>query len=157
CDSGEDIFIPTIYKLGQHKLDKLMAFAKEEGLYSLSKSCVLSAVTQIANYQPKRRDEVIEWFREIIQFVFEKLPNPQFFDSELLGDIIHELTEIQAKELLKEIRALFDTGYVDTFFISNSNYKEVEEDILDPEYTLDNIYLLDIHERFHHKKALMKA
>ena len=157
CDGGDDTSVATIYKLGQHKLDKLMAFAKEEGLYSLSKSCVLSAVTQIANYQPKRRDEVIEWFREIIQFVFEKLPNPQFFDSELLGDIIHELTEIQAKELLKEIRALFDTGYVDTFFISNSNYKEVEEDILDPEYTLDNIYLLDIHERFHHKKALMKA
>ena len=149
CDSGEDIFIPTIYKLGQHKLDKLMAFAKEEGIYSLSKSCVLSAVSQIAYYQPKRRDEVIEWFREIIQFALEKLPNPQFFDSDLLGDIINELTEIRAKELLKEIRALFDTGYVETFF--TRNYKEVEEDILNPEYTSDNFYLLDIHERFHHK------
>ena len=126
-----------------------MAFAKEEGLYSLSKSCVLSAVSQIAYYQPKRRDEVIEWFREIIQFALEKLPNPQFFDSDLLGDIINELTEIRAKELLKEIRALFDTGYVETFF--TRNYKEVEEDILNPEYTSDNFYLLDIHERFHHK------
>ena len=155
CDSGEDIFIPTIYKLGQHKLDKLMAFAKEEGLYSLSKSCVLSAVSQIAYYQPKRRDEVIEWFREIIQFALEKLPNPQFFDSDLLGDIINELTEIRAKELLKEIRALFDTGYVETFF--TRNYKEVEEDILNPEYTSDNFCLLDIHERFHHQKALLKA
>ena len=155
CDSGEDIFIPTIYKLGQHKLDKLMAFAKEEGLYSLSKSCVLSAVSQIAYYQPKLRDEVIEWFREIIQFALEKLPNPQFFDSDLLGDIINELTEIRAKELLKEIRALFDTGYVETFF--TRNYKEVEEDILNPEYTSDNFCLLDIHERFHHQKALLKA
>ena len=155
CDSGEDIFIPTIYKLGQHKLDKLMAFAKEEGLYSLSKSCVLSAVSQIAYYQPKRRDEVIEWFREIIQFALKKLPNPQFFDSDLLGDIINELTEIRAKELLKEIRALFDTGYVETFF--TRNYKEVEEDILNPEYTSDNFCLLDIHERFHHQKALLKA
>ncbi|MBO7102159.1 MAG: DUF1186 domain-containing protein, partial [Bacteroidaceae bacterium] len=155
CDSGDDTCVATIYKLGQHKLDKLMAFAKEEGLYSLSKSCVLSAVSQIAYYQPKRRDEVIEWFREIIQFALEKLPNPQFFDSDLLGDIINELTEIRAKELLKEIRALFDTGYVETFF--TRNYKEVEEDILNPEYTSDNFCLLDIHERFHHQKALLKA
>ena len=155
CDSGEDIFIPTIYKLGQHKLDKLMAFAKEEGLYSLSKSCVLSAVSQIAYYQPKRRDEVIEWFREIIQFALKKLPNPQFFDSELLGIMIGELTEIGAKELLKEIGALFDTGFVETTICGN--YKEVEDDILYPEHTYDYNCLLDIHERFHHQKALIKA
>lgn len=155
CDSGEDIIVPTIYKLGQHKLDKLMAFVKEEGIFSLCKSQVLLAVIQIVKYQPKRRDEVIEWFREIIQFVLVKLPNPQFLDSELLGIMISELTEIQAKELLKEIRALFDSGYVDTIICGN--YKEVEEDILHPENISNNYCLLDIHERFHHQKATLQS
>ena len=155
CDSGEDIFVPTIYKLGQHKLDKLMAFAKEEGIYSYCKSQVLSAVIQIAKFQPKRRDEVIEWFREIIQFALEKLPNPQFLDSELLGIMISELIEIRAKELLKEIRALFDTGYVETTMCGN--YKEVEDDILSLEHISNNYCLLDIHERFHHQKATLQA
>jgi hypothetical protein len=155
CDSGEDIFIPTIYKLGQHKLDKLMAFAKEEGIYSYCKSQVLSAVIQIAKYQPKRRDEVIEWFREIIQFALEKLPNPQFLDSELLGIMISELIEIRAKELLKEIRALFDTRYVESIICGN--YKEVEDDILSLEHISNNYCLLDIHKRFHHQKATLQA
>ena len=155
CDSGEDIFIPTIYKLGQHKLDKLMAFAKEEGIYTLCKSQILSAVIQIAKYQPNRKGEIIEWFREIIQFALKKLPNPQFFDSELLGIMIGELTEIGAKELLKEIRALFDTGYVETTFCGN--YKEVEDDILSLEHISNNYCLLDIHKRFHHQKATLQA
>ena len=155
CDSGEDIFIPTIYKLGQHKLDKLMAFAKEEGIYSTCKTQVLSAMIQIAKFQSDRKGEIIEWFREIIQFALKKLPNPQFFDSELLGIMIGELTEIGAKELLKEIRALFDTGFVETTICGN--YKEVEDDILYPEHTYDYNCLLDIHERFHHQKALLKA
>ena len=155
CDSGEDIIVPTIYKLGQYKLDKLMAFVKEEGIFSLCKSQVLLAVIQIVKYQPKRRDEVIEWFREIIQFVLVKLPNPQYLDSELLGIMISELTEIQAKELLKEIRALFDSGYVDTIICGN--YKEVEEDILHPENISNNYCLLDIHERFHHQKVTLQS
>ena len=155
CDSGADIFVPTIYKLGQHKLDKLMAFAKEEGIYTLCKSQILSAVIQIAKYQPKRRDEVIEWFREIIQFALEKLPNPQFLDSELLGIMISELIEIRAKELLKEIRALFDTRYVESIICGN--YKEVEDDILSLEHISNNYCLLDIHKRFHHQKATLQA
>ena len=48
-------FVPTLYKLASSRLDKLLAFTKEEGLYWLPKAEVFPTVVQIALRQPERR------------------------------------------------------------------------------------------------------
>lgn len=153
-DSDEDIFTPTLYKLGQHQLEKLMAFAKEEGLHTYCKYLVFPAVAQIATQQPERRTEVIEWFREYLQFAIKELPEAKSLDSTVAGLMICDLVEIQAKELLEDIRDLFNTGLVDIGYCGK--YESVEQDILHPQYPyIDTIYL-DIHERFAQMRRLFE-
>jgi hypothetical protein len=153
CDSAEEVFTPTLYKLGQNRLDKLMAFAKEEGLYTYCKYQIFPAVAQIAIQQPERRAEVIDWFREIVQFATKTLPDAKCFDSTLAGLMASDLVDIRAEELLDDIRAMFDTGLVDLG--CSGNFKSVSEDILNPRYPYINTIHLDIHERFAHLKKLI--
>ena len=146
-NSTQEMFTPTLYKLAQHRLDKLMAFIKEEGLYWLPKSTVSPALVQIALRQPERRTELLEWFREVLNFCIEHVEEAKAVDSTIAADVICELIDLQAKELLAEIKALFDTDMVDLSFCGRRS--EVLRDIVNPYYAADPESCdLDIHERF---------
>ena len=146
-DSGDEVFVPTLYLLGQNRLDKLMSYIKEEGLETFCKCHIFSAVVNIAIVQPDRRGDVIDWFSEVIRFATRMLPKTQWFDSNLAGLMLHSLIDIRAKELLPDIRKMFATGLVDlgacgdlaevTRLIYDSRYKD--------HYTT---YITEVHERF---------
>ncbi|MBR5982564.1 MAG: DUF1186 domain-containing protein [Bacteroidales bacterium] len=146
-DAGDQIFTSTIYLLAHRHLDKLLDFVKEEGLYTYAKYNVFPAVTQIALRQPERRDEVLEWYREVLVFAAEVLPETKYIDSSLSGLLLSNLLDIQAKELLPEIKKMFDTNLVDLG--ACGDYKTICKDICDKRKVgfLNNC-ILDIHERF---------
>ena len=145
-DFGMEVFVPTLYLVGRNRLDKLMDFMKEEGLYTFAKDNVLAALTLIVLRQPERRGEVVEWFREALRFAAEKLPERQFVDGTLAGFMAAYCSEIKASELLPEIKALYATGLVDKSV--NGDYDEVEKEMHDAPYRLNENYDLDVHKRF---------
>lgn len=146
-DSSHEVFVPTLYKLAGNRLDKLLEFIKEEGLYWLPKAEVFPTVVQIALRQPERRAEVIEWFRQALHFCIDHVEEAKAVDNEVAGTMICDLIELQAVELLPEINALFDTEMVNIGICGKR--EEVLDDIVNPDYTvsLDNC-ILDIHDRF---------
>ena len=154
-DTMTEIYLPTLYKLGKNRLDKLMDFSKEEGLFTFNHYEVFEAVAYIAYLHPERRNEIIEWFREIICFATEKLPETQYIDSTLAGMMLNELLDLKAKELLPEIKAMFDTGLVDLSCCGD--YDKVEQEILSSKQTSWNKYPMEIHERFMELRKLWKS
>ena len=153
-DVMTEIYLPTLYKLGKNRLDKLMDFAKEKGLDTFNHVKVFPPVAYIAYLHPERRNEVIEWFREILRFATEKLPDTQYFDSELAGMMLNELIYLKAEELLPEIKAMFDTGLVS--LACCGDYEKVEKDILSLKQTHWHEYPMEIHERYSALKKLWK-
>lgn len=146
-DAGDELFVPTLYLLGQNKLDKLMNFVKEEGLETFCKYYVFPAVAHIALVQPKRRKEVIEWFREAIRFATKILPKTQWIDSNLAGLMLHDLLDLQAKELLPEIREMFATGLVDLG--ACGDFADVSRMIANPRYIGDpSAHETNIYKRY---------
>ena len=132
-----------------------MAFIKEEGLDWLPKADVFPTVVQIALRQPERRTEVIEWFREALQFCIDHVAEAKAVDNEVAATMICDLIDLQAVELLPEINALFDTEMVD---ISHCGRRqEVLNDIVNPDYAghLDDC-ILDIHDRFEDMRRRFK-
>ena len=146
-DASNQILTPTLYLLGQHRLDRLMEFVKEEGLDTYSKSEVFPAVTLIGLRQPERRDEILKWYQEVIRFAIQMLPQTQWFDCDLASFLVCELVDLQAKELLPDIKNLFDTGLVSLGVCGD--YHSVSRDIVDPRCAgrLEKC-IFDIHERF---------
>lgn len=146
-DSSYETFVPTLYKLGQHRLDKLMSFVKEEGLCSFAKANIFPAVVQIALRQPGRRTEVVEWFRKVLAFAAEHIAAARSFDSNLAGLLICDVIDLHEISLQPELKSLFNTGLVDIGVCGR--YESVMQDITDPDYTSrTEDCILDIHERF---------
>ena len=146
-DGSHEVLVPTLYKLAGHRLDKLMAFTKEEGLFWLPKAEVFPTVVQIALRQPERRAEVIEWFREVLNFCIEHVAEAKVVDNTLAASVICDLIDLQAVELLPEINALFDTEMVDLSHCGRRS--SVLNDIVNPDYAGRlNDCILDIHKRF---------
>ena len=145
-DFAEDVYVPTLYKIAANSLDKLLAFAKEEGLYTYLHYQIFPAVVMMMKQAPERRHEFIEWWREVLQFATEKIADTQWMDSTLCGLFICDLIEVEAEELLPEIKALFDTGLVDEGCCGR--YSSVERDIQSISYPRDKKHPTDIYERY---------
>ena len=147
CDCGHYVFPPTLYKLGQNRLDRLLAFVKEEGVDTYAKCEVFPAVVQIGLRQPERREEVVDWFRQVLRFATEALPKGDVSDSELAGLLVCDIIDLQATELKPELDALFETGFVCERICGS--YASVIRDLSDLRHLgrLEDC-ILDIHERF---------
>ncbi len=146
-DSADEIFVPTLYLLGKDRLNDLMSFAKEPGLYSYARCWVFPAVTQIIRMQPERRTEVLDWFREVLVFYTETIASLMSCDGILAGLIISDLLDMEAVELLPEIQALYRTGCVDED--SCGSYAKVERYLLSGSWDGGiTEYSFDIYERY---------
>ena len=74
-----------------------------EGVDIYAKCEVFPAVVQIGLRHPERREEVIEWFRQVLRFATEDLPEGDAFDSELAGLLVCDIIDLQAVELKPEL------------------------------------------------------
>lgn len=126
CDLGEELFVPTICKLGQNHLDKLLAYAKEPGLYSYLQSVAFAAVRVMAFYNPDLRQPVVEWFRDLLRY-YADYSQSHDVDCELMGLLVCEVVDLHAPELLPEVKALFDAGAVHEG--TSGDYKSIVRDI----------------------------
>lgn len=146
-DAANEIFVPTLYILGKDRLDVLDAYLHEPGLYTYARCLLFPAVAMIIEYQPERRLEVIEWFRKLLVFYRENLPGRNCCDGVLVALLVSTLIEINATELIPEIKAVYDTGLVDIMACGDCAdvIYEIKKPQLNPEY---KDYLLDLKERY---------
>lgn len=144
-DSRPEVISPTIYYIARHQTDQLLAFMQEPGLDSFARSYVLYAITSLAINEPERREEAIDWCRQLLRFLIAHVADSSVFDAKVAGSLVSELVDMHAAELLPEIKELYDTGQVDEMCCGS--YASVEENILNETTSSDNP-LNDIYERY---------
>jgi hypothetical protein len=146
-DSADMVLTLTLYYTGRNRLDKLMDYLKEPSLYSFFRTFVFDAVVIIARNEPERKDEIIQWFREVLWLYIEHVEDNKLYDLMLAGMLMASLIDLKAAELLPEIQALFNTGRVDLYCAGD--YAAVEKRILsDDGFCLIDVELLNIYERY---------
>lgn len=145
-DSRVECLRPTIYYIARNQIDVLLAFMKEPGLDCFVRSYIPSVIATIAFNEPERREETIDWFRKLLHFLTINVADNSLYDATLAGMTLFDLINIHAKELLPEIKELFDTKQVD--FMCCGNYAEVKKEIEDNLTSLSDYSLPDIYERY---------
>jgi hypothetical protein len=137
----ETIYEP-IYYLGESQLDQLKAFMFRPNVDTYVKTSVLTAVQQVYFYQPHRKNEIIHWYDDVIDYFIENADNQNLNSSEMLAFIVSDITEIREKRLLPDIERLFRMTYVcegicgpiqkvRTEFEKEGNNQESKQDLLD--------------------------
>lgn len=107
ADSSDDIFPAFVYYTGKEQLPKLLQFMQEPGLIPFGKGQVAMAVANIAVTTPSRRLEVISWFCQVLNFLYDHRQDERFFDNMLIDSISFSLINIQGTEALPLLEKIY--------------------------------------------------
>ncbi len=108
----EDIW-EVIYHCGQNQLSVLKDFLKEPNNYTFARSAVATAVQQIALHQPERKAEVLEWYRDVLQFLLENGDDVNITDTSLNAFLISDIIPLGAEDFTELITGFFKSDLAD--------------------------------------------
>ena len=107
-------FWQFIYRMGQNQLERLRDFIFEPNRYRYSRTAVCTALKHIAYYQPERREEVIKWFQESLQYMLSHQNDTDVFDHYVYQTLFDDLIDIAGKEHLALVLPLYDDSLIET-------------------------------------------
>jgi tetratricopeptide (TPR) repeat protein len=98
--------------IGGTRLERLKDFVLSPNIYAYARSEVSCCVSQIGLHYPERKAEVVDWYCEVFRRLAAASPEEGLIDSDFIGLAISDALDLRAAEILPEIRALFNLGYV---------------------------------------------
>ena len=107
----EDFWLFT-YMMGQNQLDRLKDFVFEPNRYTYVRSAVNIAVMHIAFHQKERKEEVIKWYEEVLQYMLDYRNDDNIFESDAYLHCLEDMIDVAGKEHLPLILRLYDESLV---------------------------------------------
>ncbi|MDA3799389.1 MAG: DUF1186 domain-containing protein [Kiritimatiellae bacterium] len=101
-----------VYKIVNQYPDKCKKYLCTSGITTYAKTMITDVFEQVVYNQPARRNEVISWFRDVINFFLNSSIEDNVIDSDLIAFIICNILDFKGKELLPEIEQLFARDFV---------------------------------------------
>lgn len=135
-----------IYKAGKNELELLEEFVCEPGTYTYAKTEISKVIEQIALHHPDRKNEAVSWFRSVFDFYSKSEIEDNVIDGDTIGLMICNCIDFEAKELLPEIKKLFELNYVALNICGT--YKDVESAFQKPSKFNRTQGLLGIIDRY---------
>lgn len=111
-----------IYQLSQDDLPELLKYQKDRNISPAVKIIIQQAVAQVPRHQPERQQEVLQWFKEILEFCLENIAEPLLSDYEIVSNVVCELYNLPSKELLQLVKQCYDLDLVDQMFCGDFDY-----------------------------------
>ena len=96
-----------LFVTGQNKLNELLDFLKEPNRDCYNRTEVSTAISQLAIYQPGRREEVICLYKDLLQYFLQHKDDDRLIDTDLIGMIVSDILEIPAPELIPGITEIY--------------------------------------------------
>lgn len=145
-DLAPEVLPPALYACGKDNVQAIVDYLDTPGIEAYMKANAFGALAMIAVLHPERREEIIQVFKDYMKRMKERLPLKYACDGDLAGFLISTLSDLNATELLPEIKALFDTGCVELGIVGD--YKDVEGNMRDNTPYLTDYQFPDIKEQY---------
>ena len=111
-DWREDYYTPYFRRVLPTCADELLAFMQEANINTFNKSIIATAYSLEAALHPDRRTETIRWYQTVLDFFLENTDDSQQLDMDLNGLIVCDLLNLEAVELLPQVRDLYNRNLV---------------------------------------------
>lgn len=139
-------FWEPLYYIAENQLGTLKEFVLSPNIWTYARSEITCCVGQIGLHQQERKNEVVEWYRDIFNYLAGASLEDGIIDGDFIGLAICDVLDLRARELLPEIRSLFDLGYVSKGICGDFN--AVEREIFEPAKDFFKKELLNIFNRY---------
>lgn len=111
-DLTPELLHPALYACGKENVPAIEDYLKQPGLDSYLRSQAPDTLAMIVFNHPERRDEIITAFRRLLNNMVSNLPIQRACDGTFAGFVMSNLMDINATELIPEIKATFATDCV---------------------------------------------
>ena len=154
-DLTPELLHPALYACGKDNITAIEAYLNQAGLDSYLRSQAPDALAMIIFNQPERRGEIIDAFRRLLNNMTSNLPVQKACDGTFAGFVMSNLMDIDAKELISEIKDTFATDCVNKTIAGNCNdvIKEIKSGR--GERYKDKYELPDIYEQYEDLKKFI--
>jgi len=143
-----DSFFEPLYKIANNDLNTLKLFLFKPNIYTFGRCVISAVVSQITLHQPERRDEVISWYKEVINYFLENINDENIIDSDIIAFIICDIADFYGRELKNEIINLYKADVVSQTICGSKN--DLVKDLLLPADDFHKRKIMDIHERYNY-------
>jgi hypothetical protein len=114
------IMLRTVLILSRNQLDVLKEFMLESDNDSFNRGLISDVVSTVGIAEPNRLEEVLIWFKEVLDLLWENKENKSILDSYVLASIISDIIDLHAADILHtHAKRFFDTGLVDETISGN--------------------------------------
>ncbi len=147
-DLAPEVIHPALYACGKDNINRIVDYLYQPNLDAYLRAQAPEALTMVAINHPERRGEIINIFRKLLTELAGRLPKQDCCDAEYAGVIMSDLIDLKAKELIPEIKTVFDTGEVDESIVGGYNevVSEIENDTAS--FDLDRFNFPDIAKQY---------
>lgn len=144
-DMAPELLHPALYACGKDNVPAIEDYLNQPGLDSYLRSQAPDALAMIVFNHPERRDEIIAVFRRLLNSMVSNLPVQRACDGTFAGFVMSNLMDIDAKELIPEIKATFATDCVNKTIAGDCKkvIKDIERSrgaIHEDKYQIPDIY-----------------
>lgn len=112
-DLAPEVIPQALYACCKDNIQPMLDYMYTPGFESYLRTNCLDALGMIAINNPERRTEVLEILRQLLISLVDRLPKREACDGTFAGFVMSLLVDLKAKELLPEIRKVYESGYVD--------------------------------------------
>lgn len=154
-DLAPELIYRALYMAGKNDVEKIEKYMYEPGHISYLRTQVLYALAMIVQNHPNRRAEIIEILRRLMKSLIDRVPRRDGCDGSFAGFVMVVLLDINAHELIPEVKELFDADCVDPTVAGDCN--EVVEELNNPKSRyIDKFEPIPIEEQYRHLKSFDK-
>lgn len=137
----------ALYSAGRNNVQAIVDYLYQPGLDTLCRTVAVDALAMIVFNHPERRDEIMAIFREFLASMVTRLPKLEACDAHFAGLLISTLIDLNATELIPEIKAVYATDCVDKT-IAGSCDSVIRDIKKENEWTKDRYIIPDIHKLY---------
>lgn len=151
-DLAPELIYRALYMAGKNDLDKIVEYIYEPGHITYLRNQALYALAMLAQNHPERREEIIGILRALMKSLIDRVPRRDACDGYFAGSIMSTLYDINGKELLPEVKEMFEANCVDPTIAGN--FEDVRAELINPESRfIDTYEPVSIEEQYQHLKS----
>ena len=137
----------ALYHCGRNQVQILFDFLGLPNIHAINKAVVGESLLKIIEDSDGERAAFTANYRQVLNLYIENAENENFADTEAVGFLVSDITDLGYEELLPEISRLFDLKLVDSFIAGS--YSEVQTHISSPPYAKNMEFIRkDIYEKY---------
>ena len=133
-----------IYMMGQNSLDRLKDFVLEPNRYVFARSAVCQAVMQLALNQKERKEEVVKWFVDVLQYLLDNATDANVFDCEAYSHWYGDLLVVAERQHFPMILRVYNENLLHDNFslhkIKKTLVRDISQNKVEIYTTIDEYY-----------------